>query len=313
VALKFDDFVGNADAVRKLKLLYSPAKADRFAQVADIAVIGPSGNGKTTIVEIAAEDIGRKFMKINSTAVKNPFVVRGILSAPPTEGMVILFDECHQLPKKLQDALLTAIEPGKDGKRVLTTSHKDIVMNDSLPANISFAFATTNESYFRPALRNRLERIEIHEYSMVEREEIARKYLARHFNLSASEIDPQAIRDLAFRSRSGRETVGNCNTIILLLRERKEDKITTDIVKEGFKYIGIDSLGLTKTDRRLLSFLARVNTFVGLETLEAAMNMPKADIKSNIEPFLLREGFLMRQAAGRIITDKGKLAVKAGS
>jgi Holliday junction resolvasome RuvABC ATP-dependent DNA helicase subunit len=39
------------------------------------------------------------------------------------------------------------------------------------------------------------------------------------------------------------------------------------------------------------------------------MEMPKADIKNNVEPYLLRQGYMLRQSSGRIITDRGKFAV----
>lgn len=311
MAISFDDYVGNEAAKTKLKLLCSPAKEDSAAQIADIAVIGASGNGKTTIVEAAAMHVGRKFFKFNSTSIKSPFAIRSVISEPPNEGLIVLFDECHRLAPKIQDSLLNALESGKDGKRVLTTTHKDVTTNDYLQANISFAFATTHASYIRHALWTRLHKVEIHEYTIEERKEIALRYLARHYSLDRKrDIEPDAVDDIAFRSRCAREVANNCDTIYLLMKERKATRVTSDIVRDAFVIIGVDEFGLTRFDRKLLSFLARNNTFVGLETLEAAMEMPKGDIKSNIEPYLLRQGYMLRQSSGRIITEKGKLAVK---
>jgi Holliday junction DNA helicase RuvB len=313
VPLKFNDYVGNEPAKTKLRLLFGPALEDFTCQIADIAVIGASGNGKTTIVEAAANFARRKFVKINSTAIKSPFAIRQVISEPPNEGLVVLLDECHRLPGKTQDALLNALESGKDGRRMLTTQQKDVIMNDHLQANISFAFATTHQSYLRPALLNRLHKIEIHEYSVQERKEIAYRYLLRHFGLGREKIDDAAAEDIAFRSRCGRDVANNCDTIWLVMKDKKIDRLTREIGSDAFKIIGIDEFGLTRVDRKLLSFLTRVNSFVGLETLEAAMEMPKTDIKSNIEPYLLRQGYMLRQASGRIITEKGKMAINTGS
>ena len=307
--LTFDDYVGNEDAKRKLKLLYSPAKDDKFARVADLVILGASGNGKTTIVEAAASYVGRKFYKFNSTAIKSPFAIRGIISEPPSEGLVVLFDECHNLPKKIQDSLLNALESGKDGKRILTTAVKETVMNDYIVENVSFAFATTHQSYLRHALLTRLHKIEIHEYTLQERQEIALRYLKRHYGIGSDIIEPEAARDIAFRSRCGRDVVNNCDTINLVMKDIKAISLTSQVVKDSFKIIGVDEFGLTRTDRKLLDFLSINSTFVGLETLEAAMEMPKNDIKSNVEPYLLRQGYMLRQSSGRIITDKGKMAL----
>ena len=55
--------------------------------------------------------------------------------------------------------------------------------------------------------------------------------------------------------------------------------------------------------------MVEANTFVGLDTLEAAMNMTKKEIKERLEPWLLRNRFISRHAAGRLITKKGYKAV----
>lgn len=309
MSLTFDDYVGNDEAKTKVKLLYSPAVTDRFAQISDLAVFGPPGNGKTTIVEAGATYIKRRYVKLNSAAIKNPFAIRALIAEPPTEGLIVLFDESHLIPPRIQDSLLNALESGKDGKRVLTTAHKDVVMNDYLAPNVSFVFATTNASRMRKALMTRLQKVEIHPYTVDEHKEMAIRYLKRHYNLNREDCDDLAITDIASRSRCGRDVVNNCDTIVLLMKEKKVETLTRDIVSAAFKIIGVDEFGLTRMDRKLLSFLARNSTFVGLETLEAAMEMPKADIKDNIEPYLLRQGYMLRQSSGRIITDRGKFAV----
>ena len=59
----------------------------------------------------------------------------------------------------------------------------------------------------------------------------------------------------------------------------------------------------------MLKYMAVSRTFVGLDTLGAAMNMTKKEIKENLEPWLLRNRFIERHAAGRIITKKGFNAI----
>lgn len=309
MSLKFEDIVGNDDAKEKLKLLFSPGVGDSHAQITNVALLGPSGNGKTTLIEAAAIYINRKFHKFNSAAIKSPFAIREAVVDPPKEGLVVLFDEAHRLMPKVQDSLLNALESGKDGKRVLTTSVKDTVLNDYLPNNISFAFATTHGSFLRHALLTRLQKIEVIDYTLGEREEIAFRYLNRHYAITRDDIESDALRDIAYRSRCGRDVVNHCDTINLVMKSKNEKRVTKSIVADSFKIVGVDEFGLTRTDRKLLSFLAKVNTFVGLRTLEAAMDMPKGDIEGNIEPYLLRQGYMLRQTSGRIITEKGKMAV----
>jgi Holliday junction DNA helicase RuvB len=67
-----------------------------------------------------------------------------------------------------------------------------------------------------------------------------------------------------------------------------------------------DALGLDEMDRRLLRVL--VENFnggpAGLETLAAALAEPKDTIEDVYEPFLLRQGLLMRTPRGRQATLK---------
>ena len=60
--LTYDDFVGNSEAVEKVKLLTHEAEGDNFARIPDIAFYGPSGHGKNTLAGIVANTLGRKFI-----------------------------------------------------------------------------------------------------------------------------------------------------------------------------------------------------------------------------------------------------------
>ena len=82
-------------------------------------------------------------------------------------------------------------------------------------------------------------------------------------------------------------------------------QLTKEIVDETFEILGIDEFGLNRLDRKLLKLLASCGTPIGIETLGDLMNMPKRDIKLEIEPYLLVNNFMARRSAGRMITKKG--------
>jgi len=307
--LGFDDFVGNEQAVQKTLLLIDEARGDSSIRMPDLAFLGPSGHGKTVLSSIVANECDRKLLIINSTVIREPFQFRGLiidLVDSATSGAIVLLDECHALSRKIQDNLLTATEHPRE----LHTSHKDQVFTDKLPQNLSFIFATTHAGALKPALLGRLETVEFLPYSTKEQLEMAIKYMERAYKIDRAKMPVECMIDIAKRSRSGRQVVKFCDTLIRYMKKNKQDEITIDVVEKCFEILGVDKYGLTRVDHIMLKHLCQMNTFVGLDTLDAIMPTDKKQIREHIEPFLLKQGFIIRTASGRMITPQGRKASK---
>src|SRR5439155_437069 len=78
------------------------------------------------------------------------------------------------------------------------------------------------------------------------------------------------------------------------------------VAKEALGALEVDEHGLDDLDRKLLG--AIVDKFsggpVGLDTLGAALTEDAETIEDVYEPYLLREGFLMRTRRGRVATER---------
>ena len=304
-SLSFADFVGNKQAVEKVKLLIDDAVKDSVARIPDLAFFGPSGHGKNTMAECIATETERKLLVINSTVIRDPFQFRGLiidLATTAQGGSIVMVDEAHQLPRRIQDNLLTATEHPRE----LHTSYKDQVFTDPLPDNLSFIFGTTHAGAIKQALVTRLETIEFLPYSVEEQLDMAIKYMARRHDLSGDNLDAKCMVEVAKRARNGRQVVRFCDTIVRYMRKYNETKLNNDIMTKCFDVIGVDKYGLTRLDRIMLGHMARLNTAVGLDTLDAIMPVSKKEIKERIEPYLLRKSFIQRTSAGRMITTKGR-------
>jgi Holliday junction DNA helicase RuvB len=74
--------------------------------------------------------------------------------------------------------------------------------------------------------------------------------------------------------------------------------------REGLRVFGVDERGLDKVDRALL--VALCERFgggpVGLSTLAISVSEPTETVEDVYEPFLIREGLLMRTPRGRVAT-----------
>ncbi len=68
----------------------------------------------------------------------------------------------------------------------------------------------------------------------------------------------------------------------------------------------VDREGLDKQDRRYLETL--IDVFAGgptgVEAIAATMNVPSDTLSDEVEPFLLREQFVVRTPSGRMATVK---------
>ncbi|GIS53437.1 hypothetical protein Ct9H90mP29_04790 [bacterium] len=69
-----------------------------------------------------------------------------------------------------------------------------------------------------------------------------------------------------------------------------------------FKKFGIDEIGLDDMDRKILNII--IEQFsggpVGLKSLAVAVGEDSTTIEDVYEPFLIKEGFLMRTNRGRV-------------
>jgi holliday junction DNA helicase RuvB len=310
--LTFDDFVGNEQAVKKVRLLIDEAANDSHARMPDMAFLGPAGHGKNTLAQAVANETERKLLVINSTVIRDPFQFRGLimdLVMDNSTGAIVVVDECHALSKKIQDNLLTATEHPRE----LHTSHKEQTFTDSLPENFSLIFATTHAAEIKPALLSRLETVELLPYSTTEQLEMAIKYMDRRHKVSGDRLDTKCMVEVAKRARSGRQVARFCDTIVRYMKKHNIQKLDEEAVKECFEVLGVDKNGLTRIDRIMLSHLSKLNTHVGLDTLDAIMPVSKKEIKDCIEPYLLKKNFIVRTSSGRMITTKGQMALKVES
>jgi len=128
-----------------------------------------------------------------------------------------------------------------------------------------------------------------------------------HAQMKELLITQKAAREIAQRSRGiPRTAVG------FLERSRdyshfiKANVITSKAVLDNFKTIGIDSKGLTGAEIKILKTLHTSREPIGLDNLAIVSNEAKKNLSHTIEPFLIRQGLMIRSGKGRVITGKGR-------
>ena len=120
------------------------------------------------------------------------------------------------------------------------------------------------------------------------------------------DIEDQAAREIALRSR-GTPRIAN----YLLKRVRDfaqvmgDGHIDLEIARYALNKLKIDTRGLDSTDNKILRTI--ITTFkggpVGANTIATAISEDQGTYEEVYEPFLIKEGFIVRTQRGRIATE----------
>jgi putative ATPase len=122
-----------------------------------VAIIGPSGTGKTTVANIIATTTNRKLYKLNATTA-GLSDIRAIIDELDTlltpNGALLYLDEIQYFNKKQQQSLLEFIENGKITLIASTTENPYFyVFNAILSRSTVFEFKTVTAAEIVPAVR----------------------------------------------------------------------------------------------------------------------------------------------------------------
>lgn len=112
-ANSLEDFIGQESIVGEGKPLYNLIKSKR---ISNCILYGPPGTGKTTLANIMADYVDKKFYKLNATTASTKDI-HEITANTDTllgyKGVVIYIDEIQHFSKKQQQSLLEFMENGK--------------------------------------------------------------------------------------------------------------------------------------------------------------------------------------------------------
>ena len=292
------EFIGQ-DRVRETLGVCIEAARNRGEPLDHVLLYGPPGLGKTTLAHIIAREMGQNIRVTSGPAIERPGDLAAILTNL-TPGDVLFIDEVHRLSRSVEEILY----PGMEDFAL------DIVIGKgpgarSLRLNLprfTLVGATTRAGLLTSPLRDRfgvISRLEF--YGVRDLEAVVRRGAA----ILQVQIDAAGAREIAGRARG---TPRVANRLLKRVRDYVEVRaggvITGENAVEALDFMGIDSLGLDGTDRRLLTVL--VERFgggpVGLDSLAAATSEESVTLEDVCEPYLLQIGLLARTPRGRVAT-----------
>ena len=297
---KLEDYIGQEKAKGMLKIYIDAAKS-RGEALDHVLFYGPPGLGKTTLSGIIANEMGTHMKVTSGPAIEKPGEMAAILNNLQP-GDVLFVDEIHRLNRQVEEMLYPAMEDFAIDIVIGKGAGARSIRLDLPP--FTLVGATTRAGMLSAPLRDRfgvVNRLEF--YSEDELYEI----LVRSAKVLGVKLSEGGGREMARRSRG---TPRLANRLLKRVRDFAEVKydgeITEDVAIFALNLLGVDTCGLDTLDRRVL--LTGIEQFgggpVGLDTLSAAIGEDSGTLEDVSEPYLLKNGFLLRTPRGRVITDK---------
>ncbi|MCF7836825.1 Holliday junction branch migration DNA helicase RuvB [Candidatus Gracilibacteria bacterium] len=294
----FENYIGQIGLKKNLKVFLAAAKK-REEPLEHVLFYGPPGLGKTTLATVLANEMGVSLRITSGPALEKAGDLAAILTNLQP-GDILFIDEIHRLKTVVEEVLYSAMEDFAIDL-VLGKGPSAKMMRLKIP-RFTLVGATTKFSGLSSPLRDRFGsvfRLNFYENSEIE------KILDRSAQILEIKIQPEACQILA---RSTRATPRIANRLLRRMRDfaqiNHDGEIHREVVEQGLRDLGVDSLGLDDHDRRILETLIRkfAGGPAGLSTLAAATSEEMSTIEEVIEPFLLQLGFISRTPRGRIAT-----------
>lgn len=291
-------FGGQPRVSDQLGLVLAAAR-HRRATPDHVLLSGPPGLGKTTLAMIIAAEMGAPLRISSGPAIQHAGDLAAILSGL-SEGEVFFLDEIHRMSRPAEEMLYLAMEDFR----------VDVVVGKgpgatAIPIDIprfTLVGATTRAGLLPGPLRDRFgftAQLDYYETADLQR------IVERSARMLGAQLTTEAGFEIASRSRG---TPRIANRLLRRVRDyaqvHGDGRLTRAVAVAALELYEVDPLGLDRLDRAVLS--AMCERFgggpVGLSTLALSVGEETETVAEVAEPFLVRQGFLMRTPRGRVAT-----------
>ena len=300
--MSFDKIIGQEKVKRKLSFYLDGQHKTLLSP--HLLFVAPRGSGKTLLAQTYASQLlnsegkKRKLITINCSTLTSLKSFINDVCIPYVSGkeISILFDEASEIPIAVRMALLTILNPNRENRNEFT--YDDVTIEFDFK-KVTFLFATTEAHKIFHALIDRLERIDLEEYSNDDLAMIVQKNVDAPIDRDAMEEVKKVLRGNA------RKATQMANHICLYLSScNKQAFMMRDWVDFKNK-LGINALGLTPMEIKILKILSE-KSLTTLTNLSAKTQMSRQSLQRDTENYLQKLNLMEIVATGRKITSQGK-------
>ena len=289
------DFPGQSRVSDQLSLVLEAARR-RQAPPDHVLLSGPPGLGKTSLAMIIAAELGQPIRITSGPAIQHAGDLAAILSSL-AEGEVLFLDEIHRMARPAEEMLYLAMEDFRVDVVVGKGPGATAIPLELPPFTV--VGATTRAGLLPAPLRDRFGFTgHLDFYSAADLATI----LTRNATLLGVESTSQGIGEIAGRSRG---TPRIANRLLRRVRDYAQVHaagiVDQPSARAALALFDVDERGLDRLDRAVLEALCRRfgGGPVGLTTLAVAVGEEPDTVETVAEPYLVREGYLLRTPRGR--------------
>ncbi|MBT4792858.1 MAG: Holliday junction branch migration DNA helicase RuvB [Halobacteriovoraceae bacterium] len=296
----FDEYVGQKKVVENIDLMARSANK-RNTAMDHVLLSGPPGLGKTSLAMIIAKELASELHVVSGPAIEKKGDLAAVLTNLQPKD-VLFIDEIHRMHISVEEILYSAMEDFRLDILIGQGASARTMQIDLVP--FTLIGATTRAGLLSNPLRDRfMAHLHFDFYSPTELSQIiANNAKKMHIN-----VHQDAQLEIARRSRG---TPRISNRILRRVRDyaliEEHPIVELSDVNKALSLLDIDALGLDSMDRKILSVIKDYysNGPVGIDALSATLGEDKQTIEEVYEPFLLKEGLLLRTPRGRVLSDK---------
>ncbi len=295
----FDQFRGQDKVIENLKVFVQAASM-RGESLDHVLLHGPPGLGKTTLAKIVSNELNVGFKVTSGPVLDKPGDLAGLLTSLEPRD-VLFIDEIHRLSPIVEEFLYSAME---DFVIDIMIDKGPSARSIQLKLNpFTLVGATTRSGLLTAPLRARFG---ISCHLQYYDSDVLANIITRSAGILGISITSAAAKEISTRSRG---TPRIANALLRRVRDFAQVKgrgeIDLEITQFSLEALNVDKHGLDKMDNTILTTI--IQKFkggpVGISTLSTAVGENGETIEEVYEPFLIKEGFIVRTPRGREATE----------